>query len=325
MENLSNVSIDNNNKNSKKQTIPLQSYFHRLYYKIVIRKTCEIEFFNYSKYKKEDPFYTLLKVNENGILLPGNIKNKLKELEKYQYPIHVIERLTQKFPFTKMSDDEINECIIEFKKYIALVIINRLSYSSTPTNRNNKVIVAMTNNVIDELWHTLILFSIEYHVFSLKIFGTYLHHSPNTTNSSISNESVRKFYDEYKKYFGILHPIWHCNIREEELKEDYFNTSIKEINVPKCTTRERENNYNNNIKLDEFKVYQLLSLSDNINKTTNYGILNYDTNLDKSTIHNDTGNCGGGCSSGGDYSSYCHNCDAGNCGGGCGGGCGGCG
>ena len=86
----------------------------------------------------------------------------------------------------------------------------------------------MTNNVIDELWHTLILFSKEYHEFSTKIFGTYLHHSPNTKNSSISNDSVRKFYDEYKKYFGMLHPIWHFNTKEEELKEDDTITDRKE-------------------------------------------------------------------------------------------------
>ena len=82
MEHLSKVGIDNNKK-PQKQIVSLQSYFHRLYYKTKIRKTCTIEFYNYSKYKKENPFYTLLKVNENGILLSSNIKNKLKELEKY--------------------------------------------------------------------------------------------------------------------------------------------------------------------------------------------------------------------------------------------------
>lgn len=65
-------------------------------------------------------------------------------------------------------------------------------------------------------------------------------------------------------------------------------------------------------------IYQVLSLSDNIQKWIKYNILNYDITIDKSTIHNDTGNCGGGCSSGGSCSSYCHNCDAGGCGGGCG-------
>ena len=73
MENLSKVIIDHN-KNPKKQTISLQSYFHKLYYKTKIRKTCKIEFYNYSIYRKEDPFYTLLKVNENGILLLSTIK-----------------------------------------------------------------------------------------------------------------------------------------------------------------------------------------------------------------------------------------------------------
>ena len=134
--------------------------------------------------------------------------------------------MRQKFPFNRMDEYEINECIIEFKKYIALVIINRFSFS---TNQNGKIIVAMTNNIIDELWHTLILFSKEYHEFSTKIFGKYLHHSPNTKNSIISNDSVIKFYNEYKKYFGMLHPIWCYNIKEE-LKEDYFNTDKKRNN-----------------------------------------------------------------------------------------------
>ena len=43
-----------------------------------------------------------------------------------------------------MNEYEINECIIEFKKYIALVIINRFS----STNQNGKIIVAMTNNIM---------------------------------------------------------------------------------------------------------------------------------------------------------------------------------
>jgi hypothetical protein len=319
MENLNKVRFDNNNKKSRKQTISLQSYFHRLYFKTKIRKKCEIEFYNYSKYKHEDPFYTLLKVNKNGILLSDNIKKKLKELEKYQYPIHVVERLRQKFPFNKMNEYEINECIIEFKKYIALVIINRFSISR---NQNDKVIVAMTNNIIDELWHTLILFSIEYHEFSIKIFGTYLHHSPNTKKTSISNDSVMKFYDGYKKYFGVLHPIWYYNLKEE-LKEDSFIIDKKENNSASCNNRdkqEEEDNYNNNnnINYKDLKIYQVLSFSCNNKKVTKYNILNYDIMIDKSSILDNIGNFGS------IYSRYCHNCDA-DCGGGCGGGCGGCG
>ena len=318
MENLSKVRF-HTNKKPHKQTISLKDYFHRLYYKTKIRKTCEIEFYNYSKYKKEDPFYTLLKVNENGILLSNNIKNKLKELERYQYPICVVERLRQKFPFNKMNEYEIDECIIEFKKYIALVIMNRFSSS---TNQNDKVIiVAMTNNIIDELWHTLILFSKEYHEFSTKIFGMYLHHSPNTKNSSISNDSVIKFYEGYRKYFGMLHPIWYYNVKEEELKEKEIIIDRKESNSSSScnNVEEEENNYNNNINYKDFKIYQVLSLSDNIKKVNKYNnISNYDIVVDKSSILNNIGNFGSICSS------YCHNCDS-SCGGGCGGGCGGCG
>ena len=312
MEHLSKVGIDNNKK-PQKQIVFLQSYFHRLYYKTKIRKTCTIEFYNYSKYKKEDPFYTLLKVNENGILLSSNIKNKLKELEKYQYPTHIVERLRQKFPFNKMNEYEINECIIEFKKYIALVIINRFSFS---TNQNGKIIVAMTNNIIDDLWHTLILFSKEYHEFSTKIFGTYLHHSPNTKNSIISNDSVIKFYNEYRKYFGMLHPIWHYNVKEEELKEEFI-IDRKESNSSSFNNREKKEEGNNNINYKDLKIYQVLSLADNIQHGIKYNILNYDIVVDKSSILNNVGNFGSICSS------YCHNCDGG-CGGGCGG-CGGCG
>ena len=110
----------------------------------------------------------------------------------------------------------------------------------------------------------MILFSKEYHEFSIKIFGTYLHHSPNTKNSSISNDSVIKFYEEYTKYFGMLHPIWHYNIKEEELKKEFI-TDRKESNSSSCNNREKKEG---NINYKDLKIYQVLSLSDNIKKVT---------------------------------------------------------
>jgi hypothetical protein len=34
--------------------------------------------------------------------------------------------------------------------------------------------------IIDEMWHTFILFTREYHAFSIKYFGSYAHHAPTT-------------------------------------------------------------------------------------------------------------------------------------------------
>ena len=48
----------------------------------------------------------------------------LYKLEKYEIPSGVIERIKPKEPFNKMTDAQIKVVVNEFKKFMAIVVIN---------------------------------------------------------------------------------------------------------------------------------------------------------------------------------------------------------
>src|SRR5215207_1452125 len=73
-------------------------------------------------------------------------KEKLKKLQGYSYPVAAKTRLKEKFPFTDMDEEDIDLCIIEFKKYIGLRIIRRFEKSGPYTNKESiSATVAMTS------------------------------------------------------------------------------------------------------------------------------------------------------------------------------------
>ncbi len=106
-----------------------------------------------------------------------------------------------------MTNEETYLCIDEFKKYMAIMVIGH----------SNGIGVAMTSPIIDEIWHQLILFTIEYHKFSQLLDKEYIHHTPNTKSFKFGPDAASFFYDTYKKYFGELHSIWTFTVIEEKL------------------------------------------------------------------------------------------------------------
>ena len=70
--------------------------------------------------------------------------------------------------------------------------------------------------LVDEVWHTFILFTIEYRKFCNTIFGEYIHHEPNVSSRYgvdplfpyKKKQSTEFFYEQYKTYFGPLPKIW---------------------------------------------------------------------------------------------------------------------
>ena len=232
MKNDNVLEIYSINKSGKKRT-GFRNYFSELFNPNKVG-VCNIEFYNYSKFENKDPFYTLLNVNRNGKTLPKEIKNNLRVLERFEYPNYIYEKLKQKFPFNKLSDQEIKECIIEFKKFVALIIINRSLSRSDSNVKDNQIIISMTNNIIDEIWHNFILFTKEYHEFSKNVFGKYFHHTPNSKKVRMSENSMLKFYQEYKKYFGSLHPIWYYeikNVENDAVQNDSYNLKSKNSGI----------------------------------------------------------------------------------------------
>lgn len=45
-------------------------------------------------------------------------------------------------------------------------------------NREERCFLAMPSVVVDDAWHTFILFTVDYHAFCRRAFGNYLHHAP---------------------------------------------------------------------------------------------------------------------------------------------------
>jgi len=132
--------------------------------------------------------------------------DSLSHLEKYQIPYGVIERLRQKEPFNKMTEIQIKELVDEFKKFVAIVIINY--------EKGKKI--EMVSELVDELWHTFILFTNDYRKFCDTTVGEYIHHDPNVNAEDrngplfVSNKkrNIEFFYEEYEKYFGPSPTIW---------------------------------------------------------------------------------------------------------------------
>jgi hypothetical protein len=173
------------------------------------------------------------------------VLEKLEKLQNYSYPPAARVRLKEKFPFADMDDEDIELCITEFKRYVALRIINRYEKNNPhknngPTNAN--ATVAMTSEIIDEVWHSLILFTKDYHEFSLLVYGEYLHHLPSIAeySSPITDNDVKAFIKAYKEYFGPISPIWYYKINKNV--KDNFKHSASGDNSSSSSSGVSNNN-----------------------------------------------------------------------------------
>lgn len=61
------------------------------------------------------------------------------------------------------------------------------------------------SRIIDELWHTFIWFTHDYHRFCERVAGRYLHHGPATEEDLKSGKNIEDYLrtlSEYRLYFG---------------------------------------------------------------------------------------------------------------------------
>lgn len=164
-------------------------------------------------------------LKERLIELPIPIIESLCRLEDYEIPQGVLDRLCNKRPFSQMSKREIDECILEIKKFIGLLVINK--------NKNRRI--EMVSELIDEIWHTFILFTKEYETFSLQIMNGFIHHMPNTIASGDCKDITKNFpefngaelfYQDYWRYYGCLSDIW--KIEGKPISESEYKKYLKQ-------------------------------------------------------------------------------------------------
>jgi hypothetical protein len=259
-----------------------------------------------------------------------NARDKLQLLQRFVYPKDAVSRLRERFPFNLMDEEEISLCIDEFKKYIGLVILRR--YEKNTYHSHSSLPVAMTSEIIDDVWHNFILFTRQYHEFSARLFGEYLHHTPSSPLSPITNAEIRLFILTYREYYGSINPIWYYKLNKESKTNSTDKNSIHTDSSPADKTKDKnsipilnKNSFHGNSSLtlgdkigtiQERDVLYYLTLNSVIysmdtdpHAMQSADTENYAFGSTESTYNHDAGNDGGG--------------DSGD-GGGCGG-CGGCG
>lgn len=89
----------------------------------------------------------------------------------------------------------------EMKKYLYLVAKNQENYG--------------ISSIVDDYWHTFILFTESYHNFCKALGSSYIHHDPiiSENQKDSFDKSFMRFIDDYKTEFGISCPgsIWFYN------------------------------------------------------------------------------------------------------------------
>jgi hypothetical protein len=116
---------------------------------------------------------------------------KLDSALNTDYIDQVKYRFLQENP--KRTDDEFEWRLFELKRYFLLA--NMLK--ETP----------MFSEEVDEVWHTMLLFTQKYQTFSERFIGKMLHHNPNTSPAPAPQE--RAFFDwVFSQLFTITEFSW---------------------------------------------------------------------------------------------------------------------
>jgi hypothetical protein len=92
-------------------------------------------------------------------------------------------------------DRDIDEAVLEYRKFMGLVL---LGYGK----------LGMANPLVDEVWHTHILFTRDYSRFCGNVFGGFIHHNPITPTRPDDGSSTQRFVDAYTQVYGDLAPVW---------------------------------------------------------------------------------------------------------------------
>jgi hypothetical protein len=116
---------------------------------------------------------------------------KLASALNSDYVEQVKQRFLQENP--KITEDEFEWRLFELKRYFLLA--NMLK--ETP----------MFSDEVDEIWHTMLLFTQKYQTFSERYVGKMLHHTPNT--SPVPAPQERAFFDwVFSQLFAINEFSW---------------------------------------------------------------------------------------------------------------------
>lgn len=109
---------------------------------------------------------------------------RLKLLNDYDLTV-VANRIKRK---QTLPENLIDTSVTEFKRLMALYVLGHRG-------------ITVPCEEVDEVWHTFILFTMEYTEFCRQVAGSYLHHLPADSNTKPAHPK-EAFVPLYTKYFG---------------------------------------------------------------------------------------------------------------------------
>lgn len=144
----------------------------------------------------------------------------LAELLKYRHQ-HTIDRFLKDWKVEREQADAIFEDLLRFL-WLSVKLISE---------GKRAVPITSPMGVVDEMWHTFILFTSDYTRFGRDFFGRYLHHNPNVdereTDLEAYAEKLRGYCRTVYEYMGrdVMHRWF------GEYNEKYSRQKLAEISI----------------------------------------------------------------------------------------------
>lgn len=125
---------------------------------------------------------------------------QLKEIFSYENPA-VFERYERDFPNHMSPKSAFREVV----KYLWLSRKHTVDKCAQPNNESLKFTCSMYPEMreIDDMWHTFILFTVDYSKFCYKYFGTFMHHVPKTSGEKSLDPQA--FEIEFTRYLSYVY------------------------------------------------------------------------------------------------------------------------
>ncbi len=86
----------------------------------------------------------------------------------------------------ELTNQEAQEIFEETKKWIYLCALAREKSRDLHENAPRSLSIDKNLIIVDEMWHTFILFTNEYSAYCNRAFGSYLHHQPQTASANLA-------------------------------------------------------------------------------------------------------------------------------------------
>lgn len=116
--------------------------------------------------------------------------------------LNVIKKFNAQFP---VSIEESEDIFVELMKWLWLC--SNHYHDIKLGKKDSQMIVSFGGTrIIDEMWHTFILFTYDYELFCKKYFNHFIHHFPEVPQigeeAKLSKEDARKMMKHVYEYLG---------------------------------------------------------------------------------------------------------------------------